>query len=96
MSVVIVGVMDAHPNEVEAYRNVCPTPVFLYASITFPSFYLSTVYLTFFCLCAPVAYFNIQGKTQLFGFFVGKVMAATQGRADPELANTLLKLNLEP
>eukprot|EP00173_Palmaria_palmata_P001402 Plantae.Rhodophyta-Palmaria_palmata.ctg1777.p1 GENE.Plantae.Rhodophyta-Palmaria_palmata.ctg1777~~Plantae.Rhodophyta-Palmaria_palmata.ctg1777.p1 ORF type:complete len:341 (+),score=88.11 Plantae.Rhodophyta-Palmaria_palmata.ctg1777:69-1025(+) len=57
MSVVIVGVMDAHPKEVEAYRN---------------------------------------GKTQLFGFFVGKVMAATQGRADPELANTLLKLNLEP
>lgn len=39
---------------------------------------------------------DFQGKKKLFGFFVGKVMAATQGRADPELTNDLLALNLNP
>lgn len=57
MCEIIVGVMDAHPEEVQAYRD---------------------------------------GKKKLFGFFVGKVMAATQGRADPQLANDLLQLNLNP
>ena len=31
------------------------------------------------------------GKTALLGFFVGKVMAATQKRANPEVANRLLR-----
>jgi aspartyl-tRNA(Asn)/glutamyl-tRNA(Gln) amidotransferase subunit B len=31
------------------------------------------------------------GKTGVFGFFVGQVMKATQGRAAPELVNDLLK-----
>lgn len=31
------------------------------------------------------------GKTMLLGFFVGKVMAATQKRANPEVANRLLR-----
>jgi aspartyl-tRNA(Asn)/glutamyl-tRNA(Gln) amidotransferase subunit B len=31
------------------------------------------------------------GKTALFGFFVGQVMKATQGRASPELVNETLK-----
>jgi aspartyl-tRNA(Asn)/glutamyl-tRNA(Gln) amidotransferase subunit B len=31
------------------------------------------------------------GKTGVFGFFVGQVMKATQGRASPELVNELLK-----
>ncbi len=35
------------------------------------------------------------GKKQLFGFFVGKVMKATGGRAHPELTATLLREALE-
>ncbi|SFF47135.1 aspartyl/glutamyl-tRNA(Asn/Gln) amidotransferase subunit B [Fontimonas thermophila] len=31
------------------------------------------------------------GKDKLFGFFVGQVMKATQGKANPELVNRLLK-----
>jgi aspartyl-tRNA(Asn)/glutamyl-tRNA(Gln) amidotransferase subunit B len=34
------------------------------------------------------------GKDKLFGFFVGQVMKATQGNANPELLNTLLKTML--
>ncbi|MCS6884182.1 MAG: Asp-tRNA(Asn)/Glu-tRNA(Gln) amidotransferase subunit GatB [Acidobacteriota bacterium] len=34
------------------------------------------------------------GKTNLFGFFVGQVMKATQGRANPQLVNNLLKERL--
>lgn len=35
------------------------------------------------------------GKVQLFGFFVGQVMKATQGRANPQSVNKLLKEALE-
>ena len=35
------------------------------------------------------------GKTKLLGFFVGQVMKATQGKADPGLVNRLLKERLE-
>ena len=31
------------------------------------------------------------GKDKLFGFFVGQVMKATQGKANPQLVNELLK-----
>ena len=31
------------------------------------------------------------GKTKLFGFFVGQVMKATQGKANPKEANTIIK-----
>ncbi|MDH3566821.1 MAG: Asp-tRNA(Asn)/Glu-tRNA(Gln) amidotransferase GatCAB subunit B, partial [Desulfobacteraceae bacterium] len=31
------------------------------------------------------------GKTQLFGFFVGQVMKATQGKANPKIVNEILK-----
>ncbi|MEO0309853.1 MAG: hypothetical protein Q6J18_06400, partial [Gloeomargarita sp. DG02_3_bins_56] len=34
------------------------------------------------------------GKTKLFGFFVGKVMQKTGGRADPQRTNELLKQKL--
>lgn len=34
------------------------------------------------------------GKTQLFGFFVGQVMKATEGKANPKLVNELLKKKL--
>ncbi len=34
------------------------------------------------------------GKTKVFGFFVGQMMKQTQGRADPQLANDLLKQKL--
>jgi aspartyl-tRNA(Asn)/glutamyl-tRNA(Gln) amidotransferase subunit B len=34
------------------------------------------------------------GKTKLFGFFVGKVMQYTGGRADPQRTNELLKQKL--
>lgn len=34
------------------------------------------------------------GKTKLFGFFVGQVMKATQGKANPALVNKLLKEKL--
>lgn len=35
------------------------------------------------------------GKQKVFGFFVGQLMKATQGKADPALANELLKRKLE-
>jgi len=31
------------------------------------------------------------GKEKLFGFFVGQVMKATQGKANPQMVNDLLK-----
>jgi aspartyl-tRNA(Asn)/glutamyl-tRNA(Gln) amidotransferase subunit B len=34
------------------------------------------------------------GKDKLFGFFVGQVMKATQGKANPTLVNELLKKKL--
>ena len=34
------------------------------------------------------------GKTKLLGFFVGQVMKATQGKANPAMVNKLLKKNL--
>ena len=36
-----------------------------------------------------------QGKTKLLGFFVGQVMKATRGKANPKLVNQLLKQKLE-
>jgi aspartyl-tRNA(Asn)/glutamyl-tRNA(Gln) amidotransferase subunit B len=35
------------------------------------------------------------GKDKLFGFFVGQVMKATQGRANPAQLNELLKARLD-
>jgi aspartyl-tRNA(Asn)/glutamyl-tRNA(Gln) amidotransferase subunit B len=35
------------------------------------------------------------GKTKLFGFFVGQVMKASKGRANPKLVNDVLKAKLE-
>jgi len=35
-----------------------------------------------------------QGKEKLFGFFVGQIMKATQGKANPQLVNELLKKKL--
>ncbi|NBC33174.1 MAG: Asp-tRNA(Asn)/Glu-tRNA(Gln) amidotransferase GatCAB subunit B, partial [Alphaproteobacteria bacterium] len=35
------------------------------------------------------------GKEKLFGFFVGQVMKATQGKANPALVNTVLKRKLD-
>ena len=35
------------------------------------------------------------GKTTLLGFFVGQAMKATQGKANPEIVNVLLKEELE-
>ena len=35
------------------------------------------------------------GKDRLFGFFVGQVMKATQGRANPAMINDLLKSMLQ-
>jgi aspartyl-tRNA(Asn)/glutamyl-tRNA(Gln) amidotransferase subunit B len=34
------------------------------------------------------------GKDKLFGFFVGQVMKATQGKANPGMVNDLLKAKL--
>ncbi|MCH9647404.1 MAG: glutamine--tRNA ligase/YqeY domain fusion protein [Deltaproteobacteria bacterium] len=36
------------------------------------------------------------GKQALFGFFVGQVMKATSGKANPQVANELLRLHLDP
>jgi aspartyl-tRNA(Asn)/glutamyl-tRNA(Gln) amidotransferase subunit B len=36
------------------------------------------------------------GKDKLFGFFVGQVMKATQGKANPAQLNELLKEKLKP
>jgi aspartyl-tRNA(Asn)/glutamyl-tRNA(Gln) amidotransferase subunit B len=35
-----------------------------------------------------------QGKTKLMGFFVGQVMRATKGKANPKLVNEILKEKL--
>ena len=35
------------------------------------------------------------GKTNLFGFFVGQVMKASQGKANPEIVNELMREELE-
>ncbi|HIF09907.1 MAG TPA: Asp-tRNA(Asn)/Glu-tRNA(Gln) amidotransferase subunit GatB [Sneathiellales bacterium] len=35
------------------------------------------------------------GKDKLFGFFVGQVMKATQGKANPQVANDLLRAKLD-
>jgi aspartyl-tRNA(Asn)/glutamyl-tRNA(Gln) amidotransferase subunit B len=35
------------------------------------------------------------GKAKLFGFFVGQVMKATQGKANPQLVNEILKKHLQ-
>ena len=35
------------------------------------------------------------GKEKLFGYFVGQVMKATQGKANPQLINELLKKMLK-
>ncbi len=35
------------------------------------------------------------GKQQVLGFFVGQVMKATQGRANPKLVNELLRKALD-
>jgi aspartyl-tRNA(Asn)/glutamyl-tRNA(Gln) amidotransferase subunit B len=32
-----------------------------------------------------------QGKTQLFGFFIGQVMKACDGRVHPERANQIMQ-----
>ena len=32
-----------------------------------------------------------QGKTKLFGFFVGQVMKKTNGQANPQMVNRLFK-----
>lgn len=42
----------------------------------------------------PVAQYR-DGKSKTFGFFVGQVMKATKGKANPQLVNTLLKQKLE-
>jgi aspartyl-tRNA(Asn)/glutamyl-tRNA(Gln) amidotransferase subunit B len=36
------------------------------------------------------------GKDKLFGFFVGQAMKATQGKANPQMINELLKKMLAP
>jgi Asp-tRNA(Asn)/Glu-tRNA(Gln) amidotransferase B subunit len=36
------------------------------------------------------------GKTKLMGFFVGQVMKATGGKANPKTVNALLQTNLAP
>jgi aspartyl-tRNA(Asn)/glutamyl-tRNA(Gln) amidotransferase subunit B len=36
------------------------------------------------------------GKTQMLGFFVGQIMKATNGSANPALVNDILKRLLEP
>jgi aspartyl-tRNA(Asn)/glutamyl-tRNA(Gln) amidotransferase subunit B len=35
------------------------------------------------------------GKTQLLGFFVGQVMKASRGQANPQTVNSILKAALE-
>ena len=36
------------------------------------------------------------GKTATFGWFVGQVMKATGGKANPEVVNRLLRAALDP
>jgi aspartyl-tRNA(Asn)/glutamyl-tRNA(Gln) amidotransferase subunit B len=43
----------------------------------------------------PVEVTNYKnGKTKLFGFFVGQVMKETQGKANPKMVNEILKIEL--
>ena len=36
------------------------------------------------------------GRTKIFGFFVGEVMKKSRGQADPKQLNIILKQNLKP
>ncbi|GAT78195.1 aspartyl/glutamyl-tRNA amidotransferase subunit B [Ehrlichia ruminantium] len=36
-----------------------------------------------------------QGKEKLFGYFVGQVMKETQGKANPELVNSIIREKLQ-
>jgi aspartyl-tRNA(Asn)/glutamyl-tRNA(Gln) amidotransferase subunit B len=38
---------------------------------------------------------NRSGKDKLFGFFVGQVMKATQGKANPQQVNEILRKKLD-
>jgi aspartyl-tRNA(Asn)/glutamyl-tRNA(Gln) amidotransferase subunit B len=38
---------------------------------------------------------KLQGNPKLFGWFVGQVMKATQGQANPQLVNEVLRKKLE-
>lgn len=55
LSPLVDGVLEAHPEEVEAFRA---------------------------------------GREQVFGFLMGQVMRATQGKANPEIARQLLRARL--
>ena len=51
-----------------------------------------------YCLCDRVWYGMISdgaGKEKLFGYFVGKVMQASKGKANPTKVNDILKLKLK-
>ena len=37
-----------------------------------------------------------EGKTKLFGYFVGEVMKKTQGKANPKIVNEILRQKLDP
>jgi aspartyl-tRNA(Asn)/glutamyl-tRNA(Gln) amidotransferase subunit B len=45
--------------------------------------------------CAAEVQDYQNGKTKLFGFFVGQVMKATKGQANPKLVNEILKEKLD-
>jgi aspartyl-tRNA(Asn)/glutamyl-tRNA(Gln) amidotransferase subunit B len=36
-----------------------------------------------------------EGKTKLFGFFIGEVMKKTQGKANPKVVNEILRQKLD-
>lgn len=82
---IVESVLDANPKELAAYKEVRFVRSFL--GSTFPS---RERLLIFF-----VHVMDAQGKTRLFGFFVGMVMKSSGGRADPKISNEILKSVLD-
>lgn len=74
-------VIEENPDELKSFKEVSASCSWTYSIIL----QLGLVHcLTFY------VHFK-QGKTRLFGFFVGKTLAASGGRADPVTINSVLK-----
>lgn len=80
-------VIEENPNELKAFREVSISNLL---KLMHGAFEIGNGSLPNFR-----NYFSEQGKTRLFGFFVGKTLGASGGRADPVIINSVLKELLE-
>lgn len=80
-------VIEENPNELKAFKEVSVSNMM---GVMYETLGIGNASLSNFC-----KYFSAQGKTRLFGFFVGKTLGASGGRADPVIINSVLKEMLE-